>query len=87
MGLSERVTTRRFSCDVDLTIKAFSMRRSQSRVAVYTVNKEFAKLPEPCSTERPELRALDELEHVAACHFAEEVAKVKPDDMRPAVTT
>jgi oligopeptide/dipeptide ABC transporter ATP-binding protein len=48
---------------------------------------EFAKLPEPCSTERPELRALDELEHVAACHFAEEVAKVKPDDLRPAVTT
>jgi oligopeptide/dipeptide ABC transporter ATP-binding protein len=43
---------------------------------------EFARLPEPCSTEVPELRALAGLDHVAACHFSEEVAEVHPDDLK-----
>jgi oligopeptide/dipeptide ABC transporter ATP-binding protein len=43
---------------------------------------EFARCPEPCSTEVPELRALGELDHVAACHFAEEVVKLRPDDLK-----
>jgi oligopeptide/dipeptide ABC transporter ATP-binding protein len=43
---------------------------------------EFARCPEPCSTEVPELRALGELDHVAACHFSEEVAKLRPDDLK-----
>jgi oligopeptide/dipeptide ABC transporter ATP-binding protein len=46
---------------------------------------EFARLPEPCSSLVPELRSVDELDHVAACHFAEEVATKTPEDMRPAV--
>ena len=43
---------------------------------------EFAHCPEPCSTELPELRALDELDHLAACHFSEEVVKLRPDDLK-----
>jgi peptide/nickel transport system ATP-binding protein len=43
---------------------------------------EFARCPEPCSTEVPELRSVDEEDHVAACHFAEEVVKVRPQDLR-----
>ncbi|MBV8984484.1 MAG: ABC transporter ATP-binding protein [Acidimicrobiia bacterium] len=43
---------------------------------------EFAHVPDPCSTEVPELRAIGELSHVAACHFSEEVAKVQPDDLK-----
>jgi oligopeptide/dipeptide ABC transporter ATP-binding protein len=43
---------------------------------------EFARCPDPCSTERPELRALGELDHLTACHFAEEVAKIRPDDLK-----
>jgi hypothetical protein len=30
----------------------------------------------------PELRAIGELDHVGACHFSEEVAKLRPDDLR-----
>ena len=43
---------------------------------------EFARCPEPCATEVPELRALGELDHVAACHFSEDVAKIRPDDLK-----
>jgi len=43
---------------------------------------EFARCPDPCSTELPELRALDELDHLAACHFSEEVVKLRPDDLK-----
>jgi oligopeptide/dipeptide ABC transporter ATP-binding protein len=43
---------------------------------------EFARLPDPCSTEVPALRALAELDHLAACHFSEDVAKVRPDDLK-----
>jgi oligopeptide/dipeptide ABC transporter ATP-binding protein len=43
---------------------------------------DFAKLPDPCSTAAPELRAIDDLGHVAACHFSEEVVKVRPADLR-----
>src|SRR5204863_717428 len=34
---------------------------------------EFARLPSPCATERPEPRTVDPL-HRAACHFAEDLA-------------
>jgi oligopeptide/dipeptide ABC transporter ATP-binding protein len=44
---------------------------------------DYAHLPEPCATLVPELRAIDELDHVAACHFAEAVAGTRPDDVRP----
>ena len=43
---------------------------------------EFVRLPEPCSTEVPELRAIGDLDHLAACHFAEEVARLRPDDLK-----
>ena len=33
----------------------------------------YARLPEPCSTDRPDLRPIDSPDHRAACHFAEEV--------------
>jgi oligopeptide/dipeptide ABC transporter ATP-binding protein len=43
---------------------------------------EFAQLPDPCRTAEPELRALNALEHVAACHFSEEVIRVRPRDLK-----
>ncbi len=43
---------------------------------------QFARLPAPCSTEVPALRAIDDLDHVAACHFSEDVVKVRPDDLK-----
>ncbi|HZU72600.1 MAG TPA: ABC transporter ATP-binding protein [Acidimicrobiales bacterium] len=42
----------------------------------------FARLPSPCSTELPLLRACGELSHTAACHFAEEMASVQPEQLR-----
>src|SRR5205085_2175465 len=36
----------------------------------------FARLPDPCRTEQPRLRSVLAPEHVAACHFAEDMAKV-----------
>ena len=39
-----------------------------------------AHLPEPCSTERPELMAVDAgTGHLAACHYAQEMAGVSPE--------
>ena len=47
---------------------------------------DYAQVPEPCATLLPELRSIDELDHLAACHFAERVAGTRPDDVRPAAT-
>jgi len=46
---------------------------------------EFARLPDPCASDRPVLRPLERTRHVAACHYAEEVVSLSPDDLRPAV--
>ncbi|MDX6551991.1 MAG: peptide/nickel transport system ATP-binding protein [Gaiellales bacterium] len=46
---------------------------------------EFARYPDPCATERPQLRALERTRHVAACHYAEDVVKMQPDDLRPPI--
>jgi hypothetical protein len=46
---------------------------------------DFARCPDPCATDRPQLRALDRVRHVAACHYSEDVAKLRPDDLRPVV--
>jgi oligopeptide transport system ATP-binding protein len=42
----------------------------------------FARLPDPCATEAPPLRAVDGPDHRSACHFAEELEGVTPDDLR-----
>ena len=42
----------------------------------------FARLPEPCATDVPEFRRVGGLGQHAACHFAEEVAKVSMADLR-----
>jgi oligopeptide/dipeptide ABC transporter ATP-binding protein len=44
---------------------------------------EFARLPEPCSTEVPPLRPIDSLGHKSACHFAEELRELNPEDLQP----
>ena len=46
---------------------------------------EFARMPDPCASDRPVLRPLERTRHVAACHYAEEVVGLTPDDLRPAV--
>ena len=46
---------------------------------------DFARLPDPCSTAVPALRSIDRLDHVSACHFAEEAAAKVPDDLRPRI--
>jgi oligopeptide/dipeptide ABC transporter ATP-binding protein len=46
---------------------------------------EFARCPDPCASERPPLRALDRVRHVAACHYSEDVVTMRPDDLRPAI--
>ena len=48
---------------------------------------DYAQLPEPCASSEPELRSIDELDHQAACHFAEKVAGTRPDDVRPTAAT
>lgn len=47
----------------------------------YAPRCPFAKRPDPCDTLSPEFRAVAQ-EHRAACHFAEEVATVRPSDLR-----
>jgi oligopeptide/dipeptide ABC transporter ATP-binding protein len=47
----------------------------------------FARSPSPCSTEEPALGSADEAGHCAACHFAEEVMRTDPVEMRRAVGT
>jgi oligopeptide/dipeptide ABC transporter ATP-binding protein len=44
---------------------------------------EFARLPEPCSTEIPAIRPVGAVGHRAACHFAEELEDKTPEDLRP----
>jgi oligopeptide/dipeptide ABC transporter ATP-binding protein len=48
---------------------------------------DYAQLPQPCQTQVPELRAVEGAGHRAACHFAESLAGVSPDDVRPKVAT
>ena len=45
---------------------------------------EFARLPDPCSTDIPALRPIDSIGHKAACHFAEELRDKSPEDLQPA---
>ncbi|MDQ1444648.1 MAG: peptide/nickel transport system ATP-binding protein [Acidimicrobiaceae bacterium] len=42
---------------------------------------EFARLPEPCSTEIPPLRQIDTVGHRSACHFAEDLREVGRKDL------
>ncbi|HEV7887806.1 MAG TPA: ABC transporter ATP-binding protein [Acidimicrobiales bacterium] len=44
---------------------------------------EFARLPEPCSTEAPAFRPVEGLGHKAACHFAEELRDKNVQDLQP----
>jgi oligopeptide/dipeptide ABC transporter ATP-binding protein len=44
----------------------------------------FARTPEPCATEVPQLRMMDAPGHRAACHFAEELRDVRPETLRTA---
>jgi oligopeptide/dipeptide ABC transporter ATP-binding protein len=43
-----------------------------------------ARRPEPCATERPDMRPIDgaEADHQASCHFAEEMAEVTVEKLR-----
>jgi oligopeptide/dipeptide ABC transporter ATP-binding protein len=47
----------------------------------------FATLPEPCATQRPELRIPKKATHYAACHVAEAMAKVTPEGLREEMTS
>jgi oligopeptide/dipeptide ABC transporter ATP-binding protein len=42
----------------------------------------FAKVPDPCASERPLILSVTGGEHQAACHFAVEMAGVTPDSLR-----
>ena len=42
----------------------------------------FARVPEPCATDRPELRLTTSSGQRAACHFSEELTDVTPDSLR-----
>jgi oligopeptide/dipeptide ABC transporter ATP-binding protein len=42
----------------------------------------FAKVPDPCATNEPELLATTGADHRAACHFAPDMAGVTPDTLR-----
>jgi oligopeptide/dipeptide ABC transporter ATP-binding protein len=48
---------------------------------------DFAKLPEPCATERPELRIIEHAyaTHQSACHFAESLSETRPADLHAEV--
>jgi hypothetical protein len=39
-------------------------------------------VPDPCATERPVLLATAGGEHVAACHFADQMDGVTPESLR-----
>ena len=39
---------------------------------------DHRRLPSPCSTEVPALRPVESAAHLAACHFAEELADLSP---------
>jgi oligopeptide/dipeptide ABC transporter ATP-binding protein len=48
---------------------------------------DFAKLPEPCATERPDLRIIEHAyaTHQSACHFAETLADASPAELHAEV--
>jgi oligopeptide/dipeptide ABC transporter ATP-binding protein len=46
----------------------------------------FAQLPDPCSSDRPELRVVTTGEHRSACHYAEDLAGVTAEDLRAAAS-
>jgi hypothetical protein len=41
-------------------------------------------VPEPCASDRPALLETTSAEHVAACHFAAQMAEVTPESLRAA---
>jgi oligopeptide/dipeptide ABC transporter ATP-binding protein len=43
---------------------------------------EFARLPDPCQTQVPELRQIGDSQHRAACHFAEDLADISAARLR-----
>ena len=43
---------------------------------------ELAHLPDPCATDRPALRAVEGRDHLAACHFGEELRGVTVEHLR-----
>ena len=47
---------------------------------------EFAQFP-PCGTDVPELREVGELNHLSACHFADAMQQVNPEDLKPTVSS
>lgn len=46
---------------------------------------QFATVPDPCATMVPAFRPIGTGRHMAACHVAEDMASVSPDDLRPKV--
>ncbi len=40
---------------------------------------ELARLPDPCATEVPAFRAIERMDHRAACHFAEDLRELSPE--------
>ena len=43
---------------------------------------EFRRLPEPCATEVPAARPMENAEHLSACHFAHELKDVDVETLR-----
>jgi oligopeptide/dipeptide ABC transporter ATP-binding protein len=48
---------------------------------------EFRRLPEPCATDVPLSRPMENPEHLSACHFAEELRDTQPEDLQPVAKT
>ena len=44
---------------------------------------EFRQLPDPCATEIPPARPMENPEHLSACHFAERLRDAQPEDLQP----
>jgi peptide/nickel transport system ATP-binding protein len=44
---------------------------------------EFRKLPDPCATQIPPSRAMENPEHLSACHFAESLRDKQVEDLQP----
>jgi oligopeptide/dipeptide ABC transporter ATP-binding protein len=43
-----------------------------------------ARLPEPCARDKPALRPVDGVDHLAACHYAEELRDLSPTKLKEA---
>jgi oligopeptide/dipeptide ABC transporter ATP-binding protein len=43
---------------------------------------EMSKTPDPCATDRPELRVIEDGNHRSACHFAEDLREVGVEHLR-----